>query len=58
MKFCDTYGQDKALWATDYPLLPFKRCIDEIDELNIRFASKKKLLRDNAIRAFKLEGRI
>lgn len=58
VKFCDTYGQDKALWATDYPLLPFKRCIDEIDDLNIRFESKKKLLRDNAIRAFKLEDKI
>ncbi len=56
VKFADTYGQNKTLWATDYPLLPFKRCIDEIDDLNIRFESKKKLLRDNAIRAFKLEN--
>ena len=58
VKFCDTYGQDKTLWATDYPLLPFDRCIDEIDGLNIRHEAKKKLLRDNAIRAFKLEDRI
>ncbi|MFQ5439316.1 MAG: amidohydrolase family protein, partial [Paracoccaceae bacterium] len=58
VKFADTYGQDKTLWATDYPLLPFKRCIDEIAGLNIRHSSKKKLLRENAIRAFRIEDKI
>jgi len=58
VKFANTYGQDKALWATDYPLLSFKRCIDEIEDLNMSFVAKKKLLRDNAIRAFKLEDKI
>lgn len=58
VKFASTYGQDKTLWATDYPLLSFKRCIDEIEDLNISFTAKKKLLRDNAIRAFKLEDKI
>ncbi|MFQ5605575.1 MAG: amidohydrolase family protein [bacterium] len=58
VKFASSYGQDKALWATDYPLLGYKRCIDEVDELNIGFEAKKKLLRDNTIKAFKLGGRL
>lgn len=58
IKFVRSYGQDKALWATDYPLLPFKRCIDEVKVLGLPFECEKKLLRDNTIRAFKLEGKI
>ncbi len=58
VKFISSYGQDKALWATDYPLLPFKRCIDEVKALGLPFECEKKLLRDNTIRAFKLEGKL
>lgn len=57
-KFVRTYGQDKALWATDYPLLGFKRCVDEARDLGFDLKIQKKLLRDNTIKAFKLEGRI
>ncbi len=53
-EFVATYGQNKVLWGTDYPLLPFKRCVDEVDELNLDIKAKKKLLRENAIRFFKL----
>jgi hypothetical protein len=56
--FVGSYGQDKALWATDYPLLGFKRCVDEARDLGFSFEIEKKLLRDNTIKAFKLEGRI
>ncbi len=57
-KFVRTYGQDKALWATDYPLLGYKRCVDEARDLGFSYEIEKKLLRDNTIKAFKLEGRI
>ena len=53
-QFVATFGQDKVLWGTDYPLLLFKRAIDEVEELNLGGQAKKKLLRDNAIRFFKL----
>ena len=56
-KFVSSYGQDKALWATDYPLLDYKRCVDEARDLELPFEIEKKLLRDNTIKAFKLEGR-
>ena len=53
-QFAATYGQNKVLWGTDYPLLPFKRCVDEVEELDMEFKARKKLLRDNSIRFFKL----
>lgn len=56
VEFCKGWGQDKVIWATDYPLLPFKRCIDEIDALGFSPEVKRKILRDNAIRAFKLKN--
>ena len=54
-KYCNYWGQDKVLWGTDYPLLPFKRCVGEVEELGLKPEAKKKVLRDNAIRFFKLD---
>jgi predicted TIM-barrel fold metal-dependent hydrolase len=54
--FVKTWGQDKVIWGTDFPLLSFKRCIDEIEAMNLDYAVKSKLLRENALRAFKLKG--
>jgi len=53
--FVKSWGQDKVIWGTDYPLLTFKRCLDEIEALNLPFEAKRKLLRENAIRAFKIK---
>lgn len=52
VEFVRGWGQDKALWATDYPLLPFKRCLDDVDGLGLDDAVKRKLLRENALRVF------
>lgn len=57
VKFVKTWGQEKVIWGTDFPLLSFKRCIDEIEAMNLDYAVKSKLLRENALRAFKLEGK-
>ncbi|MHA1431164.1 MAG: amidohydrolase family protein [Candidatus Freyarchaeota archaeon] len=43
-QFVATWGQDCVLWGTDYPLLEFKMSPE----------AKSKLLRDNAIKVFKL----
>jgi predicted TIM-barrel fold metal-dependent hydrolase len=53
---CDTYGRDKVLFGTDFPVLDFERTIREIDDLGLRPESKRRFLRDNAIRVYKLEG--
>lgn len=55
VEFVKGWGQDKALWATDYPLLPFKRCIEEVVGLGLPDEVKRKLLRENALRAFRLK---
>jgi len=54
-EYVNSWGQDKVLWGTDYPLLPFKRCVEEVEELGLHPVAKKKLLRENAIRFFKLD---
>lgn len=54
VEFVASYGKDKAIWGTDYPLLSFKRCLDEITALELPPAIVSKLTRDNAARAFGL----
>ena len=56
LKFANGYGQDKVLWATDYPLLTFDRTLDELRALGFSDEAYKKIVRDNTIRAFNLEG--
>lgn len=47
--------QDKVMYASDYPLVPFERILGQIDEhLKLTPEVKKKYLCDNARRAFKL----
>ncbi len=55
--FCNSYGQDKVLWATDFPLLTFERTLKEIDELGFDAKIKEKIVRTNAIQALKLNLR-
>jgi predicted TIM-barrel fold metal-dependent hydrolase len=56
IQYINTYGQDKVIFGTDYPVLDFKRTRDEIEALKLRPEPKKKLLRDNALRIYKLES--
>lgn len=55
VKFAGGYGQDKVLWATDFPLLTFERTLGELRELGFSDEVYRKLVRENAIRAFGLE---
>ena len=52
--FINSYGQDKVLFGTDFPILRFERTRDEIEALGIKPASLRKLLRDNANRVYRL----
>ena len=49
-------GQDKVLLGTNYPMIPLKRCVEEVDALGLDEGIRRKFLRDNAIRVFKLEA--
>ena len=54
-KFSGGYGQDKMIWATDYPLLPFKRTVDDVYDCGFSPEATRKILRDNAAKVFKID---
>ena len=52
--FINTWGKDKVLFGTDWPVIDPERAIKEIDTLELRPESKQKFLRDTALRLFRL----
>lgn len=52
VQFMDTRGQDKILFGTNS--FGLKRCKEQFLELNLREGTKRKVLRDNAVKVFKL----
>ena len=52
--YINTFGQDKVIFGTDYPVLDFERTLREIDALNLRPVALEKLLRENARRLYRL----
>ena len=55
VQYLNSYGQDKVLFGTDFPVLDFARTREEIEALGLREEAKKKLLRTNALRVYKLD---
>jgi predicted TIM-barrel fold metal-dependent hydrolase len=53
-KYINSFGQDKVIFGTDFPVLPFKRTIADIDELGFKPEARRKLMRDNVVRIYKL----
>lgn len=53
--YINSFGQDKVLFGTDFPILDFERTREEIEALRLKPEAKKKLLRDNAVRVYKLD---
>ena len=52
--YVNSWGQDKCLFGTDWPVIDPERAMREVEELELREDAKKKFLRDNAIRLFRL----
>lgn len=52
--FINSWGQDKVIFGTDFPVLTFERVRREIEELGLRPEAKRKFLRDNALKLYKL----
>lgn len=52
--FINTWGKDKVLFGTDWPVIDPERAVKEIDALELRPESKQKFLRDTALRLFRL----
>lgn len=55
--YANTYGQDKFLFGTDWAVIDPERAMDDILHLNFRPEPLRKIMRDNALRLFKLEPR-
>ena len=53
-RFVDSWGQDKVLFGTDFPVIDPRRARREIDELGFREEPKAKFLGRNAAALFKL----
>ena len=52
--YLNTYGKQKVLFGTDWPVIDPERAIAEIRELKLRPDAAKLLMRDNALRVFRL----
>lgn len=52
--YVNTYGQDKVIFGTDWPVIDPERAVKEVDELGLRPGPARKLLRDTALQLFKL----
>jgi predicted TIM-barrel fold metal-dependent hydrolase len=55
VRYADSYGQDKFMFGTDWPVVDPRRAMKEVDEHKFRPAPKAKILRNNAIKVFKLK---
>ena len=56
--FINSWGQDKCLFGTDWPVVDPERAMQEVEELDLRPEPKHKFLRENAIGLFKLEHEV
>ncbi len=52
--YANTYGREKVLFGTDWPVIDPERAVAEIDGLGLREDSQRLLMRDNALRVFDL----
>ncbi len=48
--YLNTYGQDKVLFASCFPLTDYDRQIQELNEISLREEPRRKFLRENAIK--------
>ncbi|UCH87424.1 MAG: amidohydrolase [Dehalococcoidia bacterium] len=54
VQFMNSRGQDKVMFATNYPMLLFTPCMAQIEGLGLKPEAQEKFLRLNAMRVFGL----
>lgn len=52
--YINSYGQNKVLFGTDFPVLDFKRTREEVEALALKPEVSRKFLRENAMRIYGL----
>ena len=55
VEYINSYGQDKVIFGTDFPIIDFSRAMKEIGELKFKSTSLAKLLRYNVERIYSLK---
>jgi predicted TIM-barrel fold metal-dependent hydrolase len=53
--FANTFGQDKVVFGTDWPVIDPERAMNDVQALNFRAEPLRKILRENAVRILKLD---
>jgi predicted TIM-barrel fold metal-dependent hydrolase len=56
VKYINSYGQDKVIFGTDFPVLRFKRTVDEIDAFELKPEVRRKFMRDNVLKLYGLDS--
>jgi predicted TIM-barrel fold metal-dependent hydrolase len=54
VKYINSYGQNKVIFGSDFPVLRFKRTIEEIDAFDLKPQVRKKFMRDNVKQLYKI----
>jgi hypothetical protein len=52
--YANTYGREKVMFGTDWPVIDPERAVAEIAALGLRADSHRMLMRENALRVFRL----
>lgn len=52
--YLNSYGQDKCLFGTDWPVIDPERAVAEIEAMDLKPEARRKLMRDNARHVFRL----
>ena len=55
VQYAKTYGQDKFMFGTDWPVIDPVRAVREVRELTFGESAFRKIMRENALRVFKLD---
>jgi predicted TIM-barrel fold metal-dependent hydrolase len=55
VKFLNSYGQDKVMFGTDFPVLSFERMRREVEALGLKSEVMEKFLHANALRVYRLD---
>jgi predicted TIM-barrel fold metal-dependent hydrolase len=55
LHYLKTYGKDKVMFGTNFPQLPFEKCMEQVRALELTDEIQSGFLRENARRVFKLE---
>jgi predicted TIM-barrel fold metal-dependent hydrolase len=52
--YANSFGREKVMFGTDWPVIDPERAVAEVQALDLRADSLRLLMRENALRVFKL----